>query len=87
LKRSPEDKNSQNFDRDSKETIEPELGEKSFRINPDRIVRSKEPRNKMNGDNMIFEHPTIEQRHQEAIITSVVFKLTAQSPLNTVRLY
>jgi hypothetical protein len=32
----------------------------------------------MNGDNMIFEHPTIDQRHQEAINRSVVFKLIAQ---------
>lgn len=32
----------------------------------------------MNGEKMIIEHPTIDQRHQEAINASVVFKLKAQ---------
>jgi hypothetical protein len=78
LKHSPEEKKiRKHFGRDSREIIEAELGEKSFIINSDG-TRSKVPRNNVNGDKMIIEHPTIDQRHQEAINTSVVFKLKAQ---------
>ncbi len=89
LKHSPEDRNRQKFRQGLERNDWTGIRGKEFH-NPDR-TRSKGLRNNVNDENLIFEHPTIDQRNQEVLKTSVVFinshSLNKQSPIPCVSIW